>query len=204
MFDLLAKSIILWQKPKVIVIAGKETADTAGAVYKVLSHRFKAVRLSEENLKTKDIYKKEILILETDLENSSTIQDLQFIFKKSKLPILVLTDSIEPTEINKFKELAQILPDFGHLILSFDNEEVQKINTTKCLTFGFQKGADYQATNIIINSRINFKLNHKGNTVPIWLENANQEKHISAALAAIATATIFNLNLVEISTALKS
>lgn len=195
MFNLLSKSIILWQKPKVIVIAGQDTDETAEAVCKILNQRFSVVRFS----KNQDIYKKEVIILETDLENEKNIKDLKFIFKKSKLPVLTIIETIKEEKADKFKNMIKTLPAHGRLITSFENKKFK--DGIACLTFGQEEGSDYQATNITTNSKTNFKLNYKGNIVPIWLDNSNQ---ISAALAAAATAATLGLNLVEVSAALKS
>ncbi len=96
-----------------------------------------------------------------------------------------------------------------HLILNFDDTGVKKFKeeiSVKVLTFGFQERADLRATDINLNhlnQMVNFKVNHQGNVVPIWLEKYSGKEQIYAALAAISIGLIFELNLVEISQALK-
>ncbi len=94
-----------------------------------------------------------------------------------------------------------------YLILNFDDGNIQKLKEktlAKVLTFGFKEGADFQASDIKINDRTNFKINHQGNIVPVWLGEAFDQKEICSILAAIAVGTIFDLNLVRISQALTS
>jgi UDP-N-acetylmuramate-alanine ligase len=93
------------------------------------------------------------------------------------------------------------------LILNFDDNNIQKVKektSAKVLTFGFKEGADFQASDIKQNDRTNFKINHQGNIVPVWLGEAFGQKEIYSVLAAVAVGTIFDLNLVEISQALTS
>lgn len=128
----------------------------------------------------------------------------------------------------QLRELAKILPAQGYLILNFDDETVREIGEEtdlsasarqkagyggsavalseggKGITFGFQEGADFRVTDINLNSGTNFKINYKGNIVPIWLENLFGKEQIYSALAAAAVGTVLGLNLVEISSALKN
>jgi len=92
------------------------------------------------------------------------------------------------------------------LILNFDDETVRELKTETIahpLTFGFQEEADFRASDIKLNSGTNFKINYKGNIVPIWLEKLFGKEQIYSTLSAVSVGVIFNLNLVEISQALK-
>jgi len=105
------------------------------------------------------------------------------------------------------RELAKILPAYGYLILNFDDETVREIGEEtdlKGITFGFQEGADLRASDIRLNSGTNFKINYKGNIVPIWLEKAFGKELIYSALGAAAVGTVLGFNLVEISSSLKN
>ena len=120
----------------------------------------------------------------------------------------------------KIEELAKTIPTQGFLVLNFDDEAVRKIAdiaNLKTLTFGFQEGADFRVSDVKFNGRdassscqtreepvlgTNFKINYKGNTVPVWLEKLFGKEQIYSALAAATVGVIFDLNLVEISQAL--
>ena len=109
-----------------------------------------------------------------------------------------------------------------YLILNFDDNNIPKVKedksssspfaiaraikeeTSKVLTFGFQEGADFQATDLIFNGRTNFKVNYKGNIVPFWLDEILDKEQIYAALTAVSVGIVFGLNLIEISQALTS
>jgi len=133
------------------------------------------------------------------------------------LPILVVTHIGDipfdkdffagPREKTKeIIKLAKILPAQGFLILNFDDETAREIKTetiAHSLTFGFQEGADFRASDIKLNTGVNFKINYKGNIVPVWLEKLFGKEQIYSALAAASCGVIFDLNLVEISQALK-
>jgi len=186
------------KKPKVVIVAGEGQACTAETIRKILKQD-----------------KNEILVVETEFQQ---LDDLEFLVKKSSLPILVVThigdipfdkdffagDREKTIEIRK---LAKILPAQGFLILNFDDETAREIKTESrahSLTFGFQEGADFQASDIKLNTGTNFKINYKGNIVPVWLEKLFGKEQIYSALAATGVGVIFDLNLVEISQALKN
>lgn len=120
----------------------------------------------------------------------------------------------------EIRKLARILPSQGYLILNFDDETVREIKDETNLkdynpptilpprrapiTFGFQERADFRASDIRLNNGTNFKINYKGNIVPIWLEKLFGKEQIYASLSAISIGVIFDLNLVEISQLLKN
>ena len=92
-----------------------------------------------------------------------------------------------------------------YLILNYDEGNTQKIkekNPDTVLTFGFQPGADFRASDLKINGGINFKINYKENVVPVWLKESGDKNQVYATLAAACVGTIFDLNLVEISQSL--
>jgi len=203
--NIFEKINFFWKRPKVIIVTGQGQACTKEAIYEVLKKHFKIGN--------------EILIFETDLKKR---REFEFLLKNSSLPILVVThigdipfekdffagDREKTVEIRK---LAKILPAYGYLILNFDDETVREIKDSNLptapshkLTFGFQEGADFRATDIKLNTGVNFKINYRGNIVPVWLEKLFGKEQIYSALAAIAVGTIFDLNLVEISQALKN
>lgn len=116
----------------------------------------------------------EILIFEADL---TELKKFQFFIKKSPLSVLVSTEGwVEVRE---------------------------KKSGFKKMTFGFEEEADFQASDIKLNGNTNFKINYQGKVVPVWLEGTCDKEKILAGLATAAVGTVFGLNLVEISQALK-
>jgi len=199
-----SKLIFLLKKPKVIIVTGKGRRCAKEAIFQVLKSYFKL--------------EDEILILETDLTDSASTEKLKFLIKHSSLPILVVTHLGEiPPEVdffaaergkaNQIRELAKLMPTFGYLILNFDDETVREIKdetNLKELTFGFGEGANFQATDIKLNTGTNFKINYKGNIVPVWLERIFGKEQIYSALSAASVGIVLDLNLVEISQGLKN
>jgi len=215
----------LWKKPRVIIVTGNGRQTAKEAISQVLKRYFRI--------------DKEILILETDSKDQ---KKFKFLMKNSSLPILVVThigdipfdkDYNPPTtlpqaspffagekkETTEIRKLAKILPTRGYLILNFDDETVREIKdetNLKELTFGLQEGADFRATDIKLNTGINFKINYKGNIVPVWLaptpigdrqtweRSLAVKEQIYSALSAAAVGIIFNLNLIEISQTFKN
>ncbi len=54
-----------------------------------------------------------------------------------------------------------------------------------------------------INGETNFKINYKGYVVPVWLDKIFGKEQVYAALTAAVAGLIYEMNLVEISQALK-
>jgi UDP-N-acetylmuramoyl-tripeptide--D-alanyl-D-alanine ligase len=204
MMNIFQKIKFLLKKPKVIIVTGEGRSCAKEAIFQVLKAYFEIG--------------KELFLLESDLGDSAKTEELRFLIKHSSLPILVVTQVGDiPFDKNFFagerektleiRKLAKNLPFPSYLVLNFDDETVREIKeetNLKEITFGFQQGADFQATDIKLNSGTNFKINYKGNIVPVWLEKIFGKEQIYSALAAAACGTILDLNLVEISQALKN
>ncbi|MBU4284899.1 hypothetical protein KKF60_01685 [Patescibacteria group bacterium] len=112
------------------------------------------------------------------------------------------------------RTLLKMLDKEGIAVLNYDDERVRKMLgniNIKTMTYGLDEKADVKATNYelkIINqgkniSELNFKLDFKGSSVPAKLINVLGYQHLYSALAAAAVGIIFNVNLIEISEALK-
>ncbi len=184
---------------------GRETA--ARAISQVLEPSFRAG--------------KDVLVYRAD---SSNTKDAEFLLKRAKSVILVLTHvgeyhadkeffAAEKSAVVFIERLVKILPAQANIVLNFDDETIRDIknkNQTsgRSLIFGFGVRADIQATDVFLTQLpdpgTNFKINYEGNTVPVWLKNLFGKEHIYAALAGVAVGEILGLNLVEISAALKS
>lgn len=174
------KIIFFIKKPPVVFVVGEGRSFTAKIVSKILEN-------------------KKILIFESDVPG--------FFLRKSKLPILAITDTRDSKEISQIENLAKIIPVQGFLVLNFDNEIIREIKNTSIanfLTYGFYKKADLQVSDLNINSEgVNFKINYQGNIVPFWLKNISGREQIYNILPAIAVGLIMNMNLVEISQILR-
>ena len=177
----------LLKRPRVIVITGNSRQTVKEAIFQLLKPYFKM--------------EKGILILESEEEK---IKDLAFYLKNSKKAVVVITRGAK-----ELTSLAKNLPVQTNLIFNFDfdNEiirEIKDMTGLNTLTFGFQEGADLRVTDINLNQETNFKINYQGNIVPVWLEGILGKEQIYDTLAAACVGTILDLNLVEISQALKN
>lgn len=199
--NIFEKIKFILKKPKVVVVTGNGRQTAKEAIYQVLSQHFKV--------------EKEILVFEV---GDKEIKKFGFFLKNSSRAILVITPvgdipydkeffSGAKEEVKEVTLLAKTLPAQTNLILNFDDEtirEIDDVTNLKTLTFGFGERADFKASDVKLNMGTNFKVNYKGNIVPVWLEKLFGKEQIYAALSAVAVGTIFDLNLVEISQALKN
>ena len=95
----------------------------------------------------------------------------------------------------------------SHLaVLNSDDPNVLGMRTltkAKVKTFGFSESADFRATDIRLSQKggqfgTSFKLHANGTVLPVFLTNALGPAQVEAALAALAVASSFGINLVEI------
>lgn len=187
--NLFKKIIFLFKRPPVIIIAGKDRVPTAKIISQFLKHQGLSFN-----------------IFESALSEEKDIKKLSFLFWRSRLPVLVITRLESERESVRIRKLAEKLASRGFLILNFDDDQTRALsgNLGNCLTFGFYKKADLQATDVYMNSGdVNFKIDYQGNIVPFWLKNVFEKEEIYNILAAVAMGIILNINLVEISQALR-
>lgn len=178
--NIFRKFLFLFRRPTVIFITGMGSSFATEIISKIL----------------KD---KNVLILGPEASD--------FFLKKSKLPILTITDSDDEKEISNIKRLAEIMPVHGFLVLNFDKDQIRdikNISIAQCLTYGFYKKADLQISDLNISpDGTNFKINYQGNIVPFWFKESLEKKHIYSILSSIAVGIIKGINLVEISESLR-
>lgn len=198
--NLFKKLIFLLKKPSVVLVVGKGRFCAKQAISQIL------------------IKKKKVLIFESALSDQKEIEKFNFLLRKSRLPVFVITHigeipfdkdffAGEREETIEIRKLAKVLPNRGFLILNFDDETVREIQNetmAQSLTYGFQKRADLQVGDINVNlNGTNFKMDYQENIIPFWLKNLFGKEQIYSSLAAICLGIVKNINLVEISQSLK-
>jgi UDP-N-acetylmuramoyl-tripeptide--D-alanyl-D-alanine ligase len=163
----------------------------------------------------------DFLVLEMGADKPNDIEYL-LSFVKHKVGVVTAMGEIpvhveffdNPEEIAAEKEkLVRYLDKEGIAILNYDDERVKKMGEkidAKVITYGLNEKADVKATNYELKidnnenlSELNFKLDFKGSSVPAKLINVLGVQHLYSALAAAAVGIIFNMNLIEISEAIK-
>ncbi len=109
----------------------------------------------------------------------------------------------------KLKELENIKEkDKFILVLNQDDEKifdaVKELEFEK-MTYGFSENSDFMASDVNETEEgINFKLNYRGNSIPIWLKNKSGNDKIYEALAIICIANILGINILEIAEKIKN
>lgn len=159
-------------------------------------------------------------LLNTDVLVFKVDQQTEEIFSRAGKSILVATaagnipprsevfaaDKEKVEEVNK---LAKQLISTDLLIVNYDDETVREIIEQeevecRCLEYGFGGGAEITASDVNVNEKgTSFKLNYKGNVVPVWLKNLVGKTQIYSALATCSVGVNLGLNLVNITQSLK-
>lgn len=160
-----------------------------------------------------------VLILEMGVDRPGDMDYLTNIAK----PDIGLVTSVSYSHLEYFGSVVNIkkekqvliekLDHQGSAILNFDNEysrDMARVSKAKVLTYGLKEGANLQAQDVVYNftkegydlSGVSFKLNYNGSIVPVVMKNAMSETSVYSALAAVAVAVQFELNLVDIAKSL--
>jgi len=166
----------------------------------------------------------EILIIEMGIDRPG---DMDYLLKFIKVKVGVITKISEiPTHLEFFtgvEELAKEktklvrgLSQDNYAVTNFDDALIKKFTTdlkAKTVSFGFNKGADVRASNIVLDSPeirgengiggISFKLNYQNSILPVRLPYILAQHQILATLAAAACGIIFDVNLVNVSEVLR-
>lgn len=166
----------------------------------------------------------EILVLEMAADRPG---DIKYLVDFIKPQIGIITD-ISGSHLEYFGSLAGIAEEKGYLaknltakgaaVLNIDNLQLKKMKEqsasrrTKVISFGFSEEADVRATDVFYNYAkeshelrgLSFKLNYKGTSIPMRLNNILAEHNIYAALAGVAVGIELGLNLVAIGEALEN
>jgi len=212
------KLILYLKKPKIIIVATDKNKSPAKVIFEVLKLRFKIQKLYEKIPDILSLVNMEIFIIETDFKNEEFLNEIRILLKNSQLPILVITHietflaqenfSVESKKIENIKTIAQKIPPYGSLILNFDEKiiyEIDKITNLKSFSFGFSERADFMASDLNEDKEgTSFKLNYKGNSVPVWLNKVSGKDEIYNVLSAICIGMLFGFNIIEMSDSIKN
>lgn len=189
--NFIAKFKFLQKKRPVIIITGERRRDISKVINSLLRNTLDS--------------KEDFLIFESKFKD---IKSLELLLRTSKKPVLVVAgiENISEKELATVSKFIKTLPEKTNLILSSDEEMVKKMgyfSNLNTLSFGFQEPADFRVSDIKFNGGTNFKVNYQGTVIPFWLKEIAQREEVYSAVCAALVATIFGLNLVEISQALK-
>lgn len=151
----------------------------------------------------------EFLILEIGVDRP---KDMEKIVSWVKPDVAVVTAvGIVPVHVQYFngpeelisekRKLAECLKDNNWAVLNIDDKEVSAFrNNTKAqtMTYGFSESADLTASNYRMDGDgIVFKVNHKGNIVPVRLDKFFGRHNVYTALAAVGAGLTCGINLVK-------
>ncbi len=160
----------------------------------------------------------EILILEMGADKPG---DIRYLTNMAPCKVGIVT-AIGPTHVEFFKTVRKIaqekqiivthLKRDGVAILNGDDELVAPMRPrteAEVITFGFNEKTDLRAVEakvnqflekgIMVTNGMNFKIDHSGSLVPVFLPGVAGRQHIYAALAGVAAGLAYGINLVEAS-----
>ncbi|MFA6526745.1 MAG: Mur ligase family protein [Candidatus Buchananbacteria bacterium] len=161
----------------------------------------------------------EILVLEMGIDR---IGDMKYLTELAPTDIGIVTN-VGPVHLEYFKTQEKIakeksilvskLKPGGWGVLNIDSLKVAEMKNVvrgRFLTYGLSREAQVRALEINLSYRddavigTSFKLHYNGAVVPVLLSGVLAEHLVNAALAAAAVGVILEMNLIEISEALKN
>jgi len=169
----------------------------------------------------------EMLVLEMGADRPGDIGHLTKIAPPD-VGVVTAVGDLSPVHVEFFegkegviKEKAQMvraLRKNGYAVLNVDDAPVAgmaKKTKANVVLVGFSKQAQIQATDVQLFQKFSddidkvevgssFKLHHKGTVVPVFLPHVLGQHQMYAALLAAAVGILYEINLVEISEALRS
>lgn len=181
----LLKKLLSSKKIVILLESNKAAAEFVSAI---LSKKFQVKILEEKKLSFVDLFLYDALVING---HSDAI-------KLAESPIIVFT---------KMEDSLKSILGTSFLIANADDKTALDFvasNNFRNITFGFNIKANVLVSDMHTNGGTNFKINYRGNTIPIWLPDISDESSISGALIAICVGITLGLNLVEISETIKS
>lgn len=163
-----------------------------------------------------------ILVLEMGVDRPGDMKYLLGI-TKGDIGIVTLISHSHEEFFNDVKEiqkekglLVENLKPGGWAILNFDNELTRELagkSKVKVLSYGFKEGSNVRAQELVFSFEktkevdnllgLSFKLTYNGSFIPVLLPQVIGYNSIYAALAAAAVGITMEMNLVEISKAMR-
>jgi UDP-N-acetylmuramoyl-tripeptide--D-alanyl-D-alanine ligase len=215
-------SLLRFKKFKIVLVVGRGRASTSQVIFDMAKTRTNATKSEIEKLGLFDVLRNDIIIISCDGENISR-KDHAFLYRllsRASFSLLVVThigdphpDTIifsgEKEKGEAIRSFIKSLPRFHRCIFNIDDEcvvELEKSCGIISESFGFGENAEFRASDMVVTESpdlgINFKINHKGKIIPVWLKGLFGKEYLYAALAAAASGSVFDMNLVEVSQAL--
>ncbi|MDP3900183.1 MAG: UDP-N-acetylmuramoyl-tripeptide--D-alanyl-D-alanine ligase, partial [bacterium] len=166
----------------------------------------------------------QILVLEMGIDRPRNMDYLLKIIK----PTVGIVTGIDFTHVEFFRDLESLISEKsklvenisedGLVIFNIDDKHVFSMRRNvkaKMVTYGFDKIADINADHVRFSFRgsqedvnnlqgLSFKVTYQGATVPVLMPDCLGIGQIYAALAATAIGIKYNMNLVDISQALRN
>lgn len=142
-----------------------------------------------------------------DRATALVLPDIAVITRFGDVPVHVEFFKSPNEVFDEKTKLVKALRATGVLIVNADDERVLALRDktkAKSLTYGFNEGAMFRATNIQVMyeggvpSGTNFKLEYDGNVFPVGMRGVLGIQPVYSALAAIATGAYLKLNIVDI------
>lgn len=171
----------------------------------------------------------EILVLEMGADKPG---DIRYFCDFVSIDVGILTN-VGISHLENFKTKKEVANEKGYLlrtvpvgglaVCNFDDEECKKIgirlqNKTNVASYGFEKGADIQASDMHFNYEdfkphrgsdvrllkgVGYKLNHKGGLMPVKLLHGMGYPSIYASLVAFSICDYFKINMIKAVEAVK-
>ncbi len=185
------KNILKFGKVRLIYIVGRDKDYVSKTIFSLISDYYKVKRLEEfpKGIGRLKLIFKDIVIIE---DKNFSPKEVKKGFSEFFRPIILFN----PDNFSKEKRVLKLIPKEGTLLVDFKEKDKFK-KPLHYITFGFNREADFYISNLNNEEELNFKLNYKGSSIPVWMDGG-ERKDALLLTGALAVGALLNLNLVEI------
>ncbi len=190
----LINKILKWKGTKLVFLMGKGKDKNADLIFNLINDFIKVKRIKKPliGFKKLSVLSNDVLILSNNDFSTERIESFFSLFGE----VLVVINS---ANLEKEKKIITLLDKSGELLIDFESiGKVPGKRIKKRLSYGFQKNADFYISDLNLSDRVNFKVNHKGSSIPIWIKDKNGKETVLFNTLALGVGTMLNLNFVKL------
>ncbi len=184
------------KKVKLVFVTGKKSEEISHLVFNLINPFYKVALIDEilTGFQKISFLKSDVVVLSDD---DFSLKELETLFSSMEETFLIVNSK----NLTREKKLTGFLDEKGQLLV--DHESLKKIPGKKVkqrLSYGTDSEADLSISDLNISEKINFKINYKGSTVPVWIEG--KEDKIILNAAALGVGAMLGINFVDLTRSL--
>lgn len=186
--------LLKWKKTKLVFITGERSEEIAHFTFNLVNNfsTIKNINKLPKGLGKLILLRPQVLIL---IDNDFEMEKLEKFFNLFDEVIMVVSSKNSTRE----RKLAALLKRTSSLVV--DHNTKKKIpgkRLSKYLSYGINKDADFQISDISVRDSLNFKINYEGSSIPVWLKKELGQESVFTITAALGAGVLLGYNFVSL------